>query len=44
MRFLLLRAKRDLATLLTLLDAIDREALAAGRRVTVPLVKQALAL
>lgn len=43
-RFLLLRAKRDLATLLTLLDAIDREALAAGRRVTVPLVKQALAL
>lgn len=43
-RFLMLRAKRDLATLLALLDAIDREALAAGRRVTVPLIKRALAL
>ena len=43
-RYLLLHANRDLATLLTLLDAIDREAMATSRRVTVPLVKRALAL
>lgn len=43
-RYLLLRTNRDLATLLTLLDAIDGESLASGRRVTVPLVKRALTL
>lgn len=42
LRFLQRHASRDLASLLTLLERVDREALAAGRPVTVPLLKRAL--
>lgn len=38
------RVGRDLATLTALLDRIDRESLAAQRRVTVPFLRQLLAL
>jgi DnaA family protein len=42
--FLLTRAARDLPELLDLLEVIDREAMSARRRVTVPFVKRVLAL
>ena len=42
--FLLRRTGRDLADLLSLLEAIDVESLSAQRRVTVPFVKQVLDL
>lgn len=42
--FLLSRTDRDLAALLRLLEAIDVESLSAQRRVTVPFIKQVLAL
>ena len=41
--YLLRRADRDLPELLGLLEVIDREALAASRRLTVPFVKEVLA-
>ena len=42
--WLLTRTGRDLAQLLPLLDRIDRESLAAQRRVTVPFLRKALGL
>ena len=42
--FLLSRADRDLAALLRVLETIDVESLSAQRRVTVPFIKQVLAL
>lgn len=42
LRFLQHHATRDLPSLLKLLERVDREALAAGRRVTVPLLRSAL--
>ncbi len=42
--WLLTRTDRDLAQLLPLLDHIDRESLAAQRRVTVPFLRKALGL
>ena len=41
---LLTRTGRDLGQLLPLLDRIDRESLAAQRRVTVPFLRKALGL
>jgi DnaA family protein len=40
--FLFARAQRDLASLTALLERIDREALAAQRRVTIPFLRQLL--
>lgn len=40
--FLFSRTQRDLASLAALLDRIDREALAAQRRITVPFLRQLL--
>ena len=42
--WLLTRTGRDLGQLLPLLDRIDRESLAAQRRVTVPFLRKALGL
>jgi len=42
--FLLSRTDRDLAALLRVLETIDAESLSAQRRVTVPFIKQVLAL
>lgn len=42
-RFLLTRARRDMASLYALLDTLDREALRAQRRLTVPFVRDVLA-
>ena len=42
LEFLFRRVGRDLASLTVLLDRIDRESLAAQRRVTVPFLKQML--
>jgi DnaA family protein len=42
-RYLLARVPRDMASLYTLLDALDREALQAQRRLTVPFVRRVLA-
>ncbi len=41
--YLLSRAKRDMASLYTLLDKLDTEALRAKRRLTIPFVKEVLA-
>ena len=41
--WLLTRTDRDLSRLLLLLDRLDRESLAAQRRITVPFLKQVLA-
>ncbi|MEM9208929.1 MAG: DnaA regulatory inactivator Hda [Pseudomonadota bacterium] len=41
-RFLLSRARRDMASLYALLDRLDTEALVAKRRLTVPFVKSVL--
>lgn len=43
-RFLLSRASRDQRDLLRILDRLDRSSLAAGRRLTVPFVKEVLCL
>jgi DnaA family protein len=40
--FLFSRTQRDLASLAALLDRVDREALAAQRRITVPFLRQLL--
>ena len=42
-RYLLTRSQRGLADLLELLDGVDRAALAAQRRVTVPFLRDYLA-
>ena len=42
-RFLLSRTRRDMASLYALLDTLDREALRAQRRLTVPFVRDVLA-
>ncbi|WP_374355302.1 DnaA regulatory inactivator Hda [Chitinimonas sp.] len=42
-RWLVTHQSRDLASLTRLLDALDREALAAGRPLTLPFVREALA-
>jgi DnaA family protein len=42
-RFLLNRCRRDSASLFELLDRLDRAALAAGRRLTLPFVRSVLA-
>lgn len=41
-RYLLSRSRRDMASLYSLLDTLDREALRAQRRLTVPFVRQVL--
>ena len=41
--FIMLRERRDLATLVTLLDELDTVALAQGRALTVPFVREVLA-
>ncbi|MDJ0909698.1 MAG: DnaA regulatory inactivator Hda [Woeseiaceae bacterium] len=41
-RFLLKRSRRDMTTLYTLLDRLDREALKAKRRLTIPFVRGVL--
>lgn len=41
-RFLLSRSRRDMASLYELLDKLDREALRAKRRLTIPFVKEVL--
>ena len=41
-RFLLKRSRRDMTTLYTLLDKLDREALKAKRRLTIPFVRGVL--
>jgi DnaA family protein len=41
-RFLLNRSRRDMASLYDLLDTLDREALRAKRRLTIPFVKEVL--
>ena len=41
--FIMLRERRDLATLVALLDELDAVALADGRAITVPLVREVLA-
>jgi DnaA family protein len=41
--FLLTRAKRDLPSLIALIDALDRYALETGRPITVPLARELLA-
>ena len=41
-RFLLSRSRRDMASLYALLDRLDREALRAQRRLTIPFVKDVL--
>jgi DnaA family protein len=41
-RFLLSRSRRDMASLYSLLDKLDREALRAKRRLTIPFVKDVL--
>jgi DnaA family protein len=41
-RFLLSRSRRDMASLYRLLDKLDREALRAKRRLTIPFVKDVL--
>ena len=41
-RFLLKRSRRDMTTLYTLLDRLDREALKAKRRLTIPFVREVL--
>ena len=41
-RFLLKRSRRDMTTLYTLLDRLDREALKAKRRLTIPFVRDVL--
>lgn len=41
-RFLITRSRRDMASLYSLLDRLDTEALAAQRRLTVPFVKTVL--
>ncbi len=41
-RFLLKRSRRDMTTLYTLLDKLDREALKAKRRLTIPFVRSVL--
>lgn len=43
LEFVMLRERRDLATLLHLLDELDAAALAQGRALTVPLVREVLA-
>jgi DnaA family protein len=40
--WLLTRTDRDLGSLVLLLDKLDRESLAAQRRITVPFLKQVL--
>jgi DnaA family protein len=40
--YLLARVPRDMATLAALLDALDREALARKRPLTLPLVREVL--
>jgi DnaA-homolog protein len=40
--FLFARTQRDLGTLTGLIERIDRESLAAKRRITVPFVRQLL--
>jgi DnaA family protein len=40
--YILAHARRDMRTLITVLDAIDRYSLAAKRPVTLPLVREAL--
>ena len=40
--YLLTRARRDMGSLMSALDAIDRYSLESGRPVTVPLLKQAM--
>jgi DnaA family protein len=42
--FLFRRHARDLGTLLGLLDRVDREALAAQRRITVPFLRRVMGL
>lgn len=42
--YLLRRERRDLASLLALLDRLDRAALAAQRRLTIPFVREVLAV
>lgn len=41
--FIMLRERRDMTTLMALLDELDAAALAKGRALTVPLVREALA-
>jgi DnaA family protein len=41
-RFLLSRSRRDMASLYSLLDRLDSEALRAKRRLTIPFVKEVL--
>jgi DnaA family protein len=41
-RYLLSRSRRDMASLYDLLDKLDREALRAKRRLTIPFVKEVL--
>lgn len=41
-RYLLSRSRRDMASLYALLDTLDRESLAAQRRLTVPFVREVL--
>ncbi len=41
-RYLLKRSRRDMASLYTLLDRLDREALRAQRRLTIPFVRDVL--
>jgi DnaA family protein len=42
-RYLLTRSRRDMGSLYALLDTLDREALRAQRRLTVPFVREVLA-
>ncbi len=41
-RYLITRSRRDMASLYGLLDTLDREALRAQRRLTVPFVRDVL--
>jgi DnaA family protein len=42
-RYLLTHARRDMGSLMSALDALDRYSLETGRTITVPLLKEALA-
>ena len=42
-RYLLTHARRDMGSLMSALDALDRYSLETGRAITVPLLKEALA-